>query len=307
MIMSAEIIDGKAIAAAIRESIAERVGKLVSGGVRPGLAVVLVGENPASISYVTAKEKDCQKTGILSRDIRLPEHTPQERLLGIIGELNKDELIHGILLQLPLPDCIDEEMVIDAISPEKDVDGFHPVNIGRLVLNTDGFLPCTPHGVIKIIEAQGMSTEGADVVIIGRSRIVGAPLANLLFRKACGGNATVTVCHTRTVNLAEKVRQADIVIAAAGRPKTVTADMVKDGAVVIDVGINRIEDPERERGYRLVGDVDFDEVKEVAGAITPVPGGVGPLTRAMLLWNTVESASRSLYTIGRRRESCLEN
>ncbi len=290
--MSAKIIDGKAIAADIRDELKEQVEELAARGIKPGLAVVLVGDNAASISYVTAKERDCEKVGIYSRDIRLPAETGQEELLHLIDELNADSEIHGILVQLPLPDSFDEERVISAISPDKDVDGFHPVSIGRLVLNVDGFLPCTPHGVIKILEAENIPTEGADIVIVGRSRIVGAPLANLLFRKAPGGNATVTVCHTKTRNLAEKVRRADIVIAAAGRAGTITADMVKEGAVVIDVGVNRLEDPARPRGYRLVGDVDFDTVKDVASAITPVPGGVGPLTRAMLLWNTVESASR---------------
>ena len=288
--MSARIIDGKAIASNLREQLTEDVKKLITDGIRPGLAVVLVGEDPASISYVSAKERDCEKVGIYSRDIRLSPEISQDKLLKLIEELNADPDIHGILVQLPLPEGLNEETVISAISPDKDVDGFHPVSIGRLVLNLDGFIPCTPHGVIKMLEAADVTIEGSDVVIVGRSRIVGAPLANLLFRKAPGGNATVTVCHTRTRDLAEKVRQADIVIAAAGRPGTVTADMVKEGAVVIDVGVNRVEDASRQRGYRLVGDVDFDSVKEVAGAISPVPGGVGPLTRAMLLWNTVISA-----------------
>ncbi len=288
--MSAQIIDGKAIAAEIRGQLAEKTTSLTEKGVRPGLAVILVGENPASISYVTAKERDCEKVGILSRDIRLPADTTEASLLELISDLNCDVQIHGILVQLPLPDGIDEERIINAIMPEKDVDGFHPVNMGKLVLNLDGFIPCTPHGVIKMLESTGVEIAGKDVVIVGRSRIVGAPLANLMFRKAPGGNATVTVCHTRTQDMAAKVKRADIVIAAAGRPNTVTADMIKPGAIVIDVGVNRVDDASRERGYRLVGDVDFDSVKEVAGAITPVPGGVGPLTRAMLLWNTVESA-----------------
>jgi len=288
--MSAKIIDGKAIASDLHSQLTEEVKVLVADGIRPGLAVVLVGDNPASISYVTAKERACDKIGIYSRDVRLPADTSQEQLLKLIDELNADPQINGILVQLPLPDGLDEETVINAISPDKDVDGFHPVSIGRLVLNLDGFIPCTPHGVIKMLEASGAKIEGSDIVIVGRSRIVGAPLANLLFRKAPGGNATVTVCHTRTKNLAEKVRQADIVIAATGRPNTVTADMVKKGATVIDVGVNRIEDASKKRGYRLVGDVDYDAVKEIAGAISPVPGGVGPLTISMLLWNTVASA-----------------
>jgi len=288
--MSAKLIDGKAIASDLHSQLTEEVKVLVAEGIRPGLAVVLVGDNPASMSYVTAKERACDKIGIYSRDLRLPGDTSQEKLLELIEELNIDPQINGILVQLPLPDGFDEETVINAISPDKDVDGFHPVSIGRLVLNLDGFIPCTPHGVIKMLEASGAKIEGSDIVIVGRSRIVGAPLANLLFRKAPGGNATVTVCHTRTKNMAEKVRQADIVIAATGRPNTVTADMVKKGATVIDVGVNRIEDASKKRGYRLVGDVDFDAVKEVAGAISPVPGGVGPLTISMLLWNTVASA-----------------
>ncbi len=293
MNMSARIIDGNEIAADLREQMADEVKTLVTSGIRPGLAVVLVGDDPASISYVTAKERDCENVGIYSRDIRLSPDVSQEKLLKLIADLNADAEIHGILVQLPLPRGLDEETVINAISPDKDVDGFHPVSMGRLVLNLDGFLPCTPHGVIKMLEAANVEIEGSDVVIVGRSRIVGAPLANLMFRKAPGGNATVTICHTRTRNLADKVRKADIVIAAAGRPGTVTADMVKEGAVVIDVGVNRVEDASRKRGYRLVGDVDFDSVKEVAGVISPVPGGVGPLTRAMLLWNTVISAKNA--------------
>ncbi len=288
--MSAKLIDGKAIASDLHSQLTEEVKVLVAEGIRPGLAVVLVGDNPASMSYVTAKERACDKIGIYSRDLRLPADISQEKLLELVAELNIDPQINGILVQLPLPDGFNEETVINAISPDKDVDGFHPVSIGRLVLNLDGFIPCTPHGVIKMLEASGATIEGSDIVIVGRSRIVGAPLANLLFRKAPGGNATVTVCHTRTKNLAEKVKQADIVIAATGRPNTITADMVKKGATVIDVGVNRIEDASKKRGYRLVGDVDFDAVKEVAGAISPVPGGVGPLTISMLLWNTVASA-----------------
>ena len=290
--MSARIIDGKKIAADIRDGLADEIASMAGQGVRPGLAVVLVGEHPASISYVTAKERDCEKVGILSKDIRLPASVGQEELLELIEKLNADDAVDGILVQLPLPDGMDEEAVIRAISPEKDVDGFHPVSMGNLVLNLDGFLPCTPHGVVKILEAEGVEIAGSDVVIVGRSRIVGAPLANLMFRKAAGGNATVTVCHTGTRNLAEKVRRADIVVAAAGRPGTVTADMIKPGAVVIDVGVNRVEDSSRKRGYRLEGDVDFETVRDIASAITPVPGGVGPLTRAMLLWNTVESAKK---------------
>jgi len=292
--MSARIIDGNAIAAKLRAELTHEVEILRSQGIVPGLAVILVGENSASTAYVNAKERDCKKVGILSRDIRLPSETKQDDLLDLIEKLNADSEIHGILVQLPLPDALDEETIIRKIAPEKDVDGFHPMSIGSLVLNLDGFIPCTPHGIIKMLEAAEVEIAKADVVIVGRSRIVGAPLANLMFRKAKGGDATVTVCHTRTHNLAEKVRRGDIVIAAAGRPNTITADMIKSGAVVIDVGMNRVVDTTRDNGYRLVGDVDFDAVSKVAGAISPVPGGVGPLTRAMLLYNTVKSARRKM-------------
>ncbi len=297
-------MDGNTIAANIRKDIKERVGGMVAENRQPCLAVILVGDNPASCSYVRAKERDCTEVGIRSHDIHLSKDSTQTKLLELINRLNNDESVHAILVQLPLPDHIDEETIINSISPEKDVDGFHPENIGRLVLNKKGIIPCTPLGVMRILETEGIQIEGADIVIIGRSRIVGAPLANLLFRKARGGNATVTVCHTRTKKLAEKVRRSDIVIAAAGRPDTVRADMVKDGAIVVDVGVNRVEDPSCRRGYRLIGDVDFENVKEVAGAITPVPGGVGPLTRAMLLQNTVDIASQVDYTEGNRRGSC---
>lgn len=292
--MSARIIDGRAVASEIRDSLARKTARLTAAGCRPGLAVVLVGDDPASMSYVSAKDRDCRRTGIYSRDIRLPADTGESELLELIDDLNRDERIHGILVQLPLPDAADEERVIQRIAPGKDVDGFHPENMGRLVLNLGGFVPCTPGAVIRLLEADGTRIAGADAVIVGRSRIVGAPLANLMFRRGRGGNATVTVAHTATENLAEKLRRADIVIAAAGVPGMIKADMIKRGAVVIDVGISRLEDPRRPEGYRLAGDVDFESVREAAGALTPVPGGVGPVTRAMLLWNTVEAASRSL-------------
>lgn len=292
--MSAKILDGKAIAQEMREEIKARVEELGKSGIVPGLGVLLVGDNPASRSYVTAKEKACEKAGIYSKEVRLPADVTREQILGVVEQFNADEKIHGILVQLPLPDGSMEEEVINTIAPEKDVDGFHPVSIGRMVLGQPTYLPCTPHGILHILKRSGIPTEGAHAVIIGRSNIVGRPLANLLTRKDDMGNATVTMCHTRTKDIASFTRQADIVVAAAGRPDTVAADMIKEGAAVIDVGVNRVEDASRERGYRLVGDVDFEAVKEKAGAITPVPGGVGPMTITMLLFNTVESAARTL-------------
>ena len=292
--MSAELIDGKEIAAAIQRELTQRVEALATANVRPGLGVILVGSDPASLSYVTAKENDCAKVGIASCDIRLPSNVSANELLCIIADLNADPAIHGILVQLPLPSHIDEESIINTIDPAKDVDGFHPVNMGRLVLGLEGFIPCTPHGIIKMLEYSGVQIAGSDVVVLGRSRIVGAPLANLLFRKAAGGNATVTICHTRTVDLADKVRRADLVIAAAGRPNTITGEIIKPGAVVIDVGVNRVDDASRTKGYRLVGDVDFESARKTARLITPVPGGVGPMTRAMLLWNVVVSCEWKL-------------
>lgn len=292
--MTAEIIDGKAIAAEMREELKQKVSELKQQGPVPGLAVILVGDDPASKSYVTAKERACEEIGIYSEDNRLPAQTSEEELLSLIRRCNSDPKIHGILVQLPLPGHIDENKILLAIDPAKDVDGFHPVNVGRMVVGQEAFLPCTPHGVIQLLLRSGVHLEGAEVIIVGRSNIVGKPLANMLIQKAPTGNATVTVCHTRTKHLAEHVRRADIVIAAAGRPRTITADMVKPGAVVIDVGVNRIDDPSKKAGYRLVGDVDFEEVKEKASLITPVPGGVGPMTITMLLYNTVESAQRTL-------------
>jgi len=290
--MGAKIIDGRAIAADLRGRIAKKVKKLTQEGTRPGLGVVLVGQDSASISYVNSKEKDCEEVNIYSRDIRIPANTSESGLLELIDDLNHDSRIHGILIQLPLPKHMHEEPVIASISPEKDVDGFHPVNLGRLVLNLSCFIPCTPYGVIKILEAENIPTEGAEIVLVGRSRLVGAPLANLLFRKGYGGNATLTVCHSYTRNMEKVLSRGDIVIVAAGKPGLIKGSMLKEGAVVIDVGINRVEDRSRKRGYRLVGDVDFDSAGQVAGAITPVPGGVGPLTRAMLLWNTALAAQK---------------
>ena len=291
--MAAEIIDGKQIAADIRARLKSKVATLKEKGIVPGLAVVLVGEDPASKSYVTAKEKACADIGIYSDDNRLDAETSQDELMAMIDKLNKDEKINGILVQLPLPRHLDESKVLLAIDPDKDVDGFHPVNVGKMVSGQETFLPCTPHGVVQLLLKSGVKIEGAEVVIVGRSNIVGKPLANMLIQKSAKGNATVAVCHTRTKNLAEHTRRADILVAAAGRPNTITADMVKAGVVVIDVGVNRVDDPTRKRGYRLVGDVDFEAVKAKASLITPVPGGVGPMTITMLLYNTVESARRA--------------
>lgn len=291
--MTAQIIDGKQVAADMRAELKAEVAKLEEQNIVPGLAVVLVGEDPASKSYVTAKEKACGEIGIYSDDNRLPAETTEEDLLVLVDKLNKDPKINGILVQLPLPKHINESKVLLAIDPNKDVDGFHPTNVGKMVVGEKAFLPCTPHGVIQMLMRSKVKLEGAEVVVVGRSNIVGKPVANMLIQKAPTGNATVTVCHTRTKNLAEHVKRADIIIAAAGRPNTITVDMVKDGAVVIDVGVNRVDDATKKRGYRLVGDVDFEAVKEKASLITPVPGGVGPMTITMLLYNTVESAKRA--------------
>ena len=290
--MSVKIIDGRAIAIGIRGKIAKTVRELTLKGTRPGLGVVLVGQDPASISYVNSKENDCEEVGINSHDIRLSADTSESKLLHIINDLNRNPQIHGILVQLPLPEHMNENRIITAISPRKDVDGFHPANLGRLTLNLDCFIPCTPYGVIKILEAENIPVEGAEIALVGRGRIVGAPLANLLFRKGYGGNATLTVCHSHTRNIEKVLRRADIVIVAIGKPGLIKKNMIRNGAVVIDVGINRVKDSSRIRGYQLVGDVDFDSVKQVAKAITPVPGGVGPVTRAMLLWNTAVAAQR---------------
>ena len=291
--MAAEIIDGKKIAEQLRSQLKEEVAKLKQKGITPGLGVILVGEEAASQSYVRAKERTCEQIGIYSDDNRLPADTTQQKLIALINRMNAEAKINGILVQLPLPKHINETEVLLAIDPEKDVDGFHPMNIGKMVAGQKAFLPCTPHGIIQLLQHSGVKIEGSHVVIVGRSNIVGKPLANMLIQKAPTGNATVTVCHTRTKDLAGHTRQADILIAAAGRPNTITADMVKDGVVVIDVGVNRVEDATREKGYRLVGDVDFEAVKEKARLITPVPGGVGPMTITMLLYNTVEAAKKA--------------
>ena len=282
-------IDGKRLAERLRGEIAAGVAALkAERGVVPGLAVFLVGENPASVSYVTAKEKACAEAGIMSREVRLPADAGEEALLAHIAEANADPAIHGILVQLPLPKGYDEKKVIDAISPEKDVDGFTPVNVGRMMIGERCFLPCTPHGILKLIEFAGLDVNGRHAVVVGRSNIVGKPVAALLSRREA--NATVTLCHTGTRDLASFTRQADVVVVAAGRPGTITGDMLKPGAVVIDVGVNRIPDATRPKGFRLVGDADYESCAAVASAITPVPGGVGPMTITMLLWNTLEAA-----------------
>jgi methylenetetrahydrofolate dehydrogenase (NADP+)/methenyltetrahydrofolate cyclohydrolase len=277
----------------MRAELKTEIEKLKARGIVPGLSVILVGDNPASKSYVTAKQKACEEIGIYSDDNRLPAETSQQKLLDIIKQKNSDPKIHGILVQLPLPKHIDDSAVLLAIDPDKDVDGFHPVNIGKMVAGKKTFLPCTPHGIIQLLIRSGVKLDGAHVVIVGRSNIVGKPLANMLIQKSPAGNATVTVCHTHTKNLADHTRRADIIIAAAGRPNTITDDMVRQGCVVIDVGVNRVEDKTKKAGYRLVGDVDFEKVKEKASLITTVPGGVGPMTITMLLYNTVESAKLS--------------
>lgn len=283
------LIDGSGIAKEIRTEIRAEVDKWVSDGNRaPYLAVVLVGDDPASASYVRGKTRACSDAGIQSDTIRFDSTVTEEVLLAEIGRLNGDSGVDGILVQLPLPSQIDEQKVIRAIDPDKDVDGFHPVNVGNVVLGQPGFAPATPAGILELLKRTGTETSGKNAVVIGRSNIVGKPVLNLLLQK--GTDATVTICHSRTRNLSEITRGADILIAAIGRPHFVTADMVKEGAVVIDVGINRVDDTTRERGYRLVGDVDFDAVRPVASHITPVPKGVGPMTIAMLLKNTLQAA-----------------
>jgi methylenetetrahydrofolate dehydrogenase (NADP+)/methenyltetrahydrofolate cyclohydrolase len=288
--MTARIIDGKQIAQDIREELRKEVAELKKKGIVPGLGVILIGEDPASKSYVTAKEKACEEIGLHSDDNRLPATTSQKDLMALVHKMNADPKINGILVQLPLPKHLNEAEVLLAIDPKKDVDGFHPVNVGKMVVGEKAFLPCTPHGVVQLLVRSGVKLDGAHVVVVGRSNIVGKPVANMLLQKKENANATVTICHTRTKDIGHFTRQADVIIAAAGRPKTITADMVREGAVVIDVGVNRVEDKTKKAGYRLVGDVDFDAVKEKASLITPVPGGVGPMTITMLLFNTVESA-----------------
>ncbi len=290
--MTATIIDGKATAKQIQDELTQEVAELkAEHGVVPGLATLLVGQDPASQTYVRMKQKRCAEVGINSTGYELPATASQEKVEALVRELNANPAVHGILVQLPLPQHLDEEAVLNTISLEKDVDGFHPVNIGRLAMKGREplFAPCTPAGIIELLDRSGVELEGKEAVVLGRSNIVGLPVSMLLLKR----NATITICHSRTRDLPEVTRRADVLVAAVGRPEMVKGDWVKPGVVVIDVGVNRVDDPAARRGYRLVGDVDYDAVKEVAGAITPVPGGVGPMTIAMLLRNTVASAKRS--------------
>ncbi|NLZ18447.1 MAG: bifunctional 5,10-methylene-tetrahydrofolate dehydrogenase/5,10-methylene-tetrahydrofolate cyclohydrolase [Desulfobulbaceae bacterium] len=287
--MAAELIRGKDIAAAIQKELAEAVQQLAAQNIVPGLATILVGDDPASQSYVGAKNKTAHALGIHSEQHNLVANTSEDELLALINSCNENKAIHGILVQLPLPGHISESRVLSSIDPAKDVDGFHPVNVGKMLLGEQCFLPCTPHGIIELLRRSGVTTTGAEVVVVGRSNIVGKPVANLLIQKREGGNATVTLCHTRTKDMAFHTRRADILIVAAGVPKMISADMVKEGAVVIDVGVNRIGQSESGKAI-LAGDVDFAEVSKKVRAITPVPGGVGPMTITMLMHNTVQAA-----------------
>ena len=289
------IIDGGALAERVKAEVRVEVTRLASVGVTPGLTVVLVGDDAASDVYVRSKEATSRELGMTGETIRLPASTSERELLGIIERLNTDPLVHGVLIQMPLPRQIDADTVIRRLRPEKDVDGFHPVNVGKLLLGgRDGFAPCTPLGIQYMLEAYNVSTRGAECVVVGRSNIVGKPMAAMLMQPADTADATVTVCHSRTRDLSAHTERADILIVAAGRPRMITADMVKPGAVVIDVGMNRIPDATRKNGYRLEGDVDFDNVRAVASLITPVPGGVGKMTIAMLMRNTARAAARTI-------------
>jgi methylenetetrahydrofolate dehydrogenase (NADP+)/methenyltetrahydrofolate cyclohydrolase len=289
--LPSNIIDGKAIAEAMRAELAPQVQELKQRGVTPGLSVVLVGENPASEVYVRMKGRACDQAGMRSDTITMSAETSETNLLSVIERLNADDTVHGILVQLPLPEQIDEQRVLRAIRPDKDVDGFHPENVGKVSIGDPaGFRPATPYGVQQMLIRSGVDPAGQHVVIVGRSNIVGRPMASLLLHKGKGGNATVTVCHSRTRDLPTITRQADILIAAIGQPEFVKGDWIRPGAVVVDVGVNRVDDPTTKKGYRLVGDVDFEAAQRVASAITPVPGGVGPMTITMLLYNTVQAA-----------------
>ncbi|MEO8031295.1 MAG: bifunctional methylenetetrahydrofolate dehydrogenase/methenyltetrahydrofolate cyclohydrolase FolD [Gemmatimonadota bacterium] len=289
--MSARLIDGVAMGKTIRAEVVADSQALIKQGIRPGLAVVLVGENPASKAYVGSKEKACQEAGMHSVKIELPATTSEAELMAVVDMLNADPAVHGILIQLPLPKQIGTDRVLHRVNPDKDVDGFHPVNVGKLVIgDPTAFRPCTPYGVQQMLIRSGIETKGANAVIVGRSTIVGRPMANLLIQDGIGGNATVTVCHSRSRDLPSITRGADLLIVAIGKPEFVTGEMVRPGAVVIDVGINRVDDATRPRGYRLTGDVAFEAAAAVASAITPVPGGVGPMTIAMLLVNTIQAA-----------------
>ncbi|MDF1577544.1 MAG: bifunctional methylenetetrahydrofolate dehydrogenase/methenyltetrahydrofolate cyclohydrolase FolD [Desulfobulbales bacterium] len=291
--MSAKIISGVEIAKAIRKELKEEVEELkAKHDVVPGLVTILVGEDPASVSYVTAKSKTAHALGIYSEQVDMPGDTSEKELLELIHKFNKDKKIHGILVQLPLPKHIDEGKVLYAIDPDKDVDGFHPVNVGKMVLGERCFLPCTPHGILQMLQRSGVETSGAEVVILGRSNIVGKPMANLMLQKRAAGNATITLCHTRTKDTDFHTRRADILIAAVGVPNLIKADQVKDGVVIIDVGVNRVGMSESGKAI-LAGDVEFESVKEKASFITPVPGGVGPMTITMLMKNTVQAAKQA--------------
>ena len=289
--MRGTLIDGKAVAARRRESVAAGVRELERQGIVPGLSVVLVGDDPASAVYVRNKAKACEEVGMRGETIRMPASASQHDLLRVVERLNEDNDVHGILVQMPLPEQIDAAAIIRCIDPSKDVDGFHPMNVGRMLIGErDAFVPCTPAGVMVLLREYEVQTAGAECVVVGRSSIVGKPMTALLMQP--GADATVTVCHSRSRNIADHTRRADIVVAAVGRPGLIRGDMIKPGAVVIDVGINRVDDPSDKRGYRLAGDVDFTSVREVASLITPVPGGVGPMTIAMLLDNTLRAAQR---------------
>ena len=297
--MTAKILDGKALAEEIRGEVATGVAEMQQKhGVTPGLAAVLVGDDPASAIYVRNKRRACDEVGMVSDTFLMPADSTNEQVLARVQALNEDPRFHGILVQLPMPPQIDERLIIESLDPTKDVDGLHPFNVGKLVQGRADFVPGTPAGIQQILLRNGHDPAGANVVVCGRSNIVGKPMALLLMQRADGANATVTVCHTRTKNLAEITRQADILVAAIGRPSAITADMIKEGAVVIDVGINRGDDASQKRGYRLEGDVDFDAVSEKASAITPVPGGVGPMTIAMLLVNTLTATRLSIHGSG---------
>jgi methylenetetrahydrofolate dehydrogenase (NADP+)/methenyltetrahydrofolate cyclohydrolase len=288
--MTARLLDGRKVSDAILSEVKADVAKLKAQGVTPGLVAVLIGENPASQVYVRSKTRTAQELGLAGDTLRLPASTSEAEALAVVERLNRDAKVHGILVQLPLPSHMSEHRVTQAVSPWKDVDGFHPANLGRLVLGDPLFEPCTPAGIRELLLRNGYSPEGKHVVICGRSNIVGKPLGIMLMQKRPGANATVTICHTGTRDLAAVTRQADILVAAMGSPRAITADMVREGAMVVDVGVNRVPDPTAKSGYRLVGDVDFDAVREKAEAITPVPGGVGPMTIAMLMSNTVKAA-----------------
>jgi len=285
-----EIIDGNAVAEDVRDEVSEAVDDLETEGVTPTLATVLMSDDPASETYVSMKQSDCEEVGIDTVDVELDADAPAEDLYDTIDDLNGDEDVDGILVQMPVPDHVDDRRVLRSIDPEKDVDGLHPENIGRLVAGDARFKPCTPHGIQRLLAAADVETEGKEAVVVGRSGLVGKPMANLFVQYGDGGNATTTVCHSRTEDLAAKTREADILVAAAGVPEMIDGSMVGEGAVVVDVGINQV-DADNEKGYELVGDVDFESAKEQASAITPVPGGVGPMTRAMLLYNTVNAAA----------------